>query len=99
MARFEVYSVPGDVGFLLDCQADIFSRLDTRFVVPLLPHSLAPPVFAGLNPIFSVEDEQVVMVTQSASAIPARVLTRPIASLAGQHYVISNALDMLLTGY
>lgn len=99
MARFDVYSVPGDLGFLLDCQANVLSRLDTRFVVPLLPRSFSPPVFPGLNPIFTVEGEQVIMLTQSASAIPARLLVRPIMSLADQHYVISNALDMLLTGY
>ena len=99
MARFDVYAVDGDVGFLLDCQADIFLQFDTRFVVPLVPRSFAPSPIAGLNPAFSVRGETMIMVTQSASAVPARILSQPVVSLADQHYIVSNALDMLLTGY
>jgi hypothetical protein len=29
-------------GYVLDCQADLLSDLNTRFVVPLLPESKAP---------------------------------------------------------
>ncbi len=99
MARYDVYFMSGDVGFLLDCQADIHWRLQSRFVVPLWPRSLAPPLLPGLTPVFTINDEAVVMMIQSASAVPVSVLTRPVASLIEQEYVISNALDMLLTGY
>lgn len=99
MSQFDVYLVEGDVGYLLDCQADPLSGLDSRFVVPLLPRSLVPKVVHGLNPFFVVEDDTVLMLTQSASAVPALVLRHPIVSLAEQRYAILNALDMLLTGY
>lgn len=99
MARFDVHEVEGNVGYLLDCQADILSQLDSRLVVPLLPRTAAPPVFARLNPVFTIAGEAVVMVTQSASAVPIQVLRRPVVSLAEQRYVISNALDMLFAGY
>lgn len=99
MARFDVYEVEGDPGLLLDCQADVLDRLDSRFVVPLVPRAMAPPIFAGLNPIFDIKGQQFIMLTQSASAVPTRVLIRPILSLTQHQHVISNALDMLLTGY
>lgn len=99
MARFDVYVVEGDVGYLLDCQADVLSGLDSRFVVPLLPRRLVAVIVPGLNPVFTVEEEPVLMMTQSASAVPVQVLRHPVASLADERYVVSNALDMLLSGY
>ena len=99
MARFDVYAVPGDPGYLLDCQADLFAQLDSRFVIPLLPREHAPPSASRLNPVFLIGAEEVVMVTQSASAVPARLLRNSVTSLAAHQYVISNAIDMLLTGY
>lgn len=99
MARFDVYVVEGEAGYLLDCQANVLSDLDSRFVVPLLPRLLVPKLVPGLNPVFTVQEEAVLMLTQSASAVPAQVLRHSIVSLADQRYVISNALDMLLSGY
>lgn len=99
MARFDVYPLPAEQGYLLDCQADSLWRLDTRFVVPLLPPAMAPPIAARLNPLFRVNDGQVVMVTQSASAVRNRMLRDPVASLSDHQSEIMNAIDMLLTGY
>ncbi|HEU0134236.1 MAG TPA: CcdB family protein [Allosphingosinicella sp.] len=96
MARHDVYRGAG--AYLLDCQSDYLSGLDTRFVVPLLPEGEVPRVFR-LNPIFSVEGERVVMATQLGSSVPARHLRDRVASLADQHDVIVNAFDALLTGY
>jgi hypothetical protein len=39
------------------------------------------------------------MVTQLASAVPSRILTCRVASLADEQPAIMNALDMLITGY
>jgi toxin CcdB len=96
MARHDVYRGPG--AYLLDCQSDYLSGLDTRFVIPLLPEGEVPRVHR-LNPVFSVEGERVVMGTQLGSSVPARQLRDPIASLADHHDMIMNAFDVLLTGY
>lgn len=96
MARHDVYRGPG--AYLLDCQSDYLSGLDTRFVVPLLPEGEVPQVHR-LNPVFNVEGERVVMATQLGSSVPARHLGNPVTSLANQHDVIMNAFDVLLTGY
>ena len=54
MARFDVYANRGGLGFLLDVQADLIARLNTRMVVPLLPLDAAPTPATRLNPIFEV---------------------------------------------
>ncbi len=99
MARHDVYRNAGGPGFLLDCQADLLSSLNTRFVVPLLPPDEAPLASARLNPAFFVQGEPVVMYTQFAASVPAGQLADPVQSLAEEHSAIMNALDMLITGY
>jgi toxin CcdB len=96
MARHDVYR--GSGAYLLDGQSDYLSGLETRFVVPLLPHGEVPQVHR-LNPVFSVEGQRAVMATQLGSSVSARQLRDPVSSLADQHDVIMNAFDVLLTGY
>lgn len=98
MARFDVYAREEGAGYLLDCQADVLQRFDTRFVVPLLPAAGAKRA-TRLHPIFEVREESMIMVTQLAAAVSGRALGKPIASLEDQHAAIMNALDMLITGY
>lgn len=98
MARFDVYARSGQRGFLLDCQADLLSDLNTRFVVPLLLATEAPRPAKQLNPLFEVQGTAVVMVTQFAAAIPVRELGEHAGSLAGRQEQILNALDMLISG-
>jgi toxin CcdB len=99
MARFDVYRQHEGGGFLLDCQADILSILNTRFVVPLLSPDEAPLAGARLNPSFTIENETVVMYTQFAASVPMKELGDHVCSLSNKHIEITNALDMLLTGY
>ena len=71
MARFDVYARPGGAaGYVLDVQADILNGLNTRIVVPLLPLSEAPMPAKRLNPVFELEAERHVMVTQFLAAVP-----------------------------
>ena len=99
MARYDVYRMGGDSGFVLDCQADVLGMLNTRFVVPLLPPEQAPLAGERLNPAFTIAGEQVIMYTQFAASVPASQLREPVESLADEHLVIMNALDMLVSGY
>ncbi len=99
MARFDVHrNRDGGTGYLLDCQADILSILNTRFVVPLLPPGEAPLAGAMLNPSFSIEGEPVVMYTQFAASVPAAALGDTVQSLEPEYRRILNALDMLISG-
>lgn len=97
MARFDVYRNPAG-GYLLDCQANMFSDLNTRLAVPLLPESIAPTPGRRLNPIFAIEGERHAMITQYAAAVEVRELGPRVTSLAEFEYEIGNALDLLITG-
>jgi toxin CcdB len=99
MSRFVAYARGSGPGFLLDCQADLLSDLNTRFVVPLLPRAEAPIPAARLNPLFEIRGVPCVMVTQFASTVSLRELGDPAASLANREHEILNALDMLITGF
>ncbi len=100
MARFDVYPMPGRrPGYLLDVQANLLDRLETRVVVPLFPEQEAPPPMAALNPVFEIQGQRHVMMTQSIATLRRRDLGKVILSLDDQHQRIMNALDMLLSGY
>lgn len=97
MARFDVHRGAKGLGYLLDCQADLLSHLETRAVVPLMPVPGLPKA-SQLNPVFNVDGTPYVMVTQLIFAIPVERLGKSVASLDDEYSVIMNALDMLLTG-
>lgn len=98
MARYNVYANPDGAGYLLDVQADLLESLNTRLVVPLMPISAAPNPATRLNPVFDIDSERVVMVTQFLSAVPASILKTPVVSLVQHDTEITGALDMALTG-
>lgn len=54
---------------------------------------------ARLNPHFEVDGEQLLMMTQFAGAVPARLLGRVVKPFHDEHYAISVALNILLTGF
>lgn len=99
MAKFDVYRLRDGNGYLVDCQADLLRDLNTRFVVPLLPVDAAPKPAARLNPIFEIQGERYMMVTQFAATVPSSELRTLIMSLSEQGITIGNALDMLISGY
>ena len=98
MAKFDVHRRQDSPGYLLDLQADILSGLNTRFVAPLLPLSVAPQAARRLNPTFDIGGETVVMVTQFAGTVPLPELSQPVCSLIAHDTDITAALDMLICG-
>ena len=99
MARFDVYRRSEVRGYLLDCQSDLLGDLDTRFTVPLFLFEDAPKPAGRLNPVFSINGERVVMMTQYASAIRRNLVGSRVDTLEQKQDVIMGALDMLLVGY
>ena len=94
MARFDVYELEGG-GLVLDCQADIFERIGTRFVVPLAREGDSAPVTPRLHPRFDIGGEKLVMMTEFAAAIPTSALRSKIISLESEQYRIIGAIDVL----
>ncbi|WP_176593479.1 CcdB family protein [Sphingobium sp. EM0848] len=99
MAKFDVYRQKLGGCHVFDCQADLLNDLNTRLVVPLLPIGEAPKAAIRLNPIFDVEGERLVMVTQFAASVPVRELGEVVQSLSPKQDAISAALDMLIVGF
>lgn len=99
MARFDVFKNEGQAGYLLDVQSDLLSELNTRVVVPLLPQSSAPSAAQRLNPVFTIEGQELVMATQYMAAVPEGELRSRVDSLAEKQDEISAALDMLFLGF
>ncbi|MGH8229771.1 MAG: CcdB family protein [Steroidobacteraceae bacterium] len=99
MARFDVYPNPDGNGLLVDIQADLMSHLESRVVVPLIPLDVAPAPSKILNPLFKIEDNPYLLLTQQLAAVPAQLVKRPIASLADRRDEIVAAVDLLLQGF
>jgi len=99
MARFDIFDNEAGDGYLLDVQSDLLGGLNTRVVVPLLPQSSAPSPAQRLNPVFSIEGQDFVMVTQYMAAVPKSELRSRVGNLAEQQDEISAALDMLFLGF
>jgi toxin CcdB len=108
MARLDVYPMPGKSGpmsdnsghiYILDVQAELLSQLHTRAVVPLLPLADAPASIKELDPVFEIDGEPHVMVTQPIASIPAKELRGTVASLGRHHDEVTRALDILLLGF
>lgn len=99
MERFNVYENKYGSGYLLDVQTDLLSGLNTRVVVPLMTMSEAPKAAKYLNPVFELNEESLVMVTQFIAAVPESELKHPVGNLSEYHHDINTALDMIFSGF
>lgn len=98
MAKYDVYRLRGDT-FVVDCQADLLSDLQTRFVVPLIPAERAWGNVRRLNPAISFAGSSHVLLPQEAASVDRRDLQSRVGSVAEHDLAIGNALDMLISGF
>lgn len=101
MSQFDVFRSRTSAAYplLVDLQADIHAKLDTRIVVPLM--TLArfggkPPT--RLTPVLTVRGEDYVAMFPSLLAVPRSALGHVVDSLATQRSALIAALDLLVTG-
>ena len=104
MAQYDVYPNPASASgagfpFLVDLQSAQLSSLPTRLVMPLqrlprapdgLPHRLVQTV--------EVRGESLYLAAHQCAAVPAAVLRKPVASVAGQLTTVIDALDAVVSG-
>jgi len=83
---------------VIDCQSDLLSHLESRFVVPLVARANAPRPGNRFNPIFELDGVEHVMLTQFSSAVDRRKLGKVVASLSDHSFAITDALDVLISG-
>ena len=98
MARYRVYRLSGGE-LVLDVQSDIVDGLDTRVVAPLVPIGIASKPAHRLNPVFDIDGERYLMMTEFLSAVPASLLHDSKYDLHAEHDRIVTALDMPFHGY
>jgi toxin CcdB len=96
LAQFDVHRLGS--GLVIDCQSDLLAHLNTRVVVPLIPRDQAPKPARRFNPVFSIDGAEHVLNTQFVSAVERRELGAVVASLADSSFVITDALDVLISG-
>ncbi len=84
---------------MIDCQADDFEDIGTRFVIPLMPPGETPPINSRLNPTVEVNGEMLVMLPQFATAVRTAELKPRIGSLVHEHIAIITAIDTLVGSY
>ena len=95
MGRFDIHRRLDGPGYLLDLQANVLRDLNTRFVAPLLPPNDAPRPASRLNPIFTIEGQPHIMVTQFAGAVRISELGPRVGNLQPEDTAIVAPLDML----
>lgn len=99
MTQFAVYRNPDGAGYLLNVQANVNDHFATRVVVPLFLADEIPEFAKTLNPVFEIEGNRVVMMTQGLAAVPSQLLRQPIMSLEAKRTEIVAALDLLFQGF
>lgn len=105
MARFDVYSNPGDhsltTPYLLDVQTDLLDGLESRMVIPLRSKEHFPNVKlpVRLTPVFTIKGKDYLLEVPKMGAVPKRILKIPVVSLVDEQVKIISALDFLFQGY
>ena len=104
MAQFDVYPVgtmPFGTGiaYLLDIQSDFLDHLSTRIVAPLAYRSYIALPMTRLNPIFHIDGEELVMVTDEIASIPSRALGKSSGNLSSERDAIIAAVDFITQGF
>ncbi|MDD4884115.1 CcdB family protein [Sulfuricurvum sp.] len=101
MAQFDVYRNPNPesntvIPYLLDIQTDLLSVLTTCVVVPLTRQENS---IKHLNPLFKINGENIIMLTQEITGIERAALGEKISSLKEYRSKIIPALDFLVSGF
>ena len=99
MAKFDFFPDPGSDGYLLEVQSDLLDGLNTRVVVPLIARAKAPRPATRLNPVFTIEGGEYVMMTQFMAAVPTTILKTPRGNVKDDFDAFTAAIDMLIQGF
>ena len=105
MAQFDVHRNTGrhrdSIPFVVIVQSSLFDSYRRRMVVPLVLKSLLGTTASitgnRLNPVFTIDGQEVVLHPLEMVSIATEQLGEKVGSLADDGLKISDALDELLT--
>lgn len=103
MAQFDVFrntnkKTTQHIPYLLDVQENLLNQLATRVVIPLFDAAYFGKAAEHLNPMFKIEEQNVIMSTAELAGIPQNLLSDKVTSLKENRDTIISALDFLFTG-
>ncbi len=101
MARFDLYSLPRENGYIVDVQFDHASgKLRTRVVVLLILFEVLAKPIVDLNPVVGIYGARYVFVAQSLATLTLGEMGQCVGSLKRDYAdAFAYALDILLTGF
>lgn len=105
MAQFDVYlnPLPGtraSVPYVVDVQSGLLDQLPTRLVMPLSRVGTdAAKLPVNLCPAVQIEGEALSLMAHQAAPLAARLLKKPIASIAHRAGEVAAAMDAVLSGF
>ena len=101
MARFDLFRLPRDQGYVVDVQSNHASEtVRTRVAVPLIPVADLGKPIADLNPLVRIDDRDYAFLSQSLATLTLAELGERVGSLMADHGDrFAYALDILLTGF
>lgn len=103
MPQYDVYpnpsaSVDQGIPYVVVVQSDLLDALPTRLSMPLATLAFAGKVPATLCPLVVVQGQRVHALAHFAAPLPARLLRKPVANVAGQASALVAAMDVVLSG-
>lgn len=109
MAQFSLHRNPNSksksksksaIPYLLDVQADLLSKLETRVVIPLFRHkSTRIKPLTRLTPEIEIQGEKYVLMVPQLAGISTKNLGPGVRDLSRYRNDIIAALDLLITGF
>ena len=104
MAQFDVFENPSPRArdgfpYLVDMQSAQLRHLPTRLMMPLQRLSRQPqglPSRLGL--IVMIDGERLYPAPHQCAAVPAKLLGKPLLSLAAEQHALRDALDAVVSG-
>jgi len=104
VSRFDVYvntnsASKKQYSFLLDVQHAVLSILKTRIVIPLCHiDTVDGIVMDTLMPTIRLHEQKYVLMTPQITAVPDRMLSKPVGTLEHSRAEVLAALDFAITG-
>jgi len=104
VAQYDIYENPfaggrAAVPYVVDVQSGLISQLPTRLVMPLSRVGAnAAKLPIHLCPLLDVDGEALALMPHLAAPVAARLLKKPVGSVAHRAGEFASAMDAVLSG-